>query len=111
MRYWSTFNEHQRTLRGDPEVGAKLGRLLHGAGFRDIVLSPREVIFDDRDPTSRAAFCNYFKELLRSAAPGLLDSGRVAHGDIAAMERELDTLGDTPGGIFFYVFIQARCVR
>jgi SAM-dependent methyltransferase len=111
MRYWSAFNEHQRTLHGDPDVGAKLGRLLHTAGFHSISLSAREVIFDDRDPAARAAFCGYCKDLLGSAAPGLVASGRITEADVAAMRRELDALGREPGSIFFYVFVQARCIR
>jgi SAM-dependent methyltransferase len=111
MRYWDAFNELQLALHGDPYVGAKLGHHLHHAGFRSIETTPRDVIFDDRDASARAAFCDYCKDLLLSAAPSLLAAGRIEHADIQAMSEELDAIGRGPGSIFFYAFVQARCVR
>lgn len=111
MRYWSAFNELQLTLHGDPYVGAKLGHHLHHAGFRRIETAPRDVIFDDRDPAARAAFCAYCKDLLLSAAPSLLGAHRIERADIEAMSEELDAIGRGPGSIFFYAFVQARAVR
>ncbi len=111
MRYWSAFNELQLALHGDPNVGAKLGHYLHHAGFRHIETSARDVIFDDRDPVARAAFCGYCKDLLLSAAPALLAAGRITQPDIDAMSEELDAIGRGPGSVFFYAFAQARCIR
>jgi ubiquinone/menaquinone biosynthesis C-methylase UbiE len=109
MRYWAAFNAHQLALRGDPYVGARLGHLLHHAGFRDIETTAREVIFDDRDAPARAAFCIYCKNLLLSAAPSLLAAALVDQAEIDAMSDELDAIGRGPGSIFFYAFVQARC--
>jgi ubiquinone/menaquinone biosynthesis C-methylase UbiE len=111
MAYWAAFNAHQLGLRGDPYVGARLGHLLHHAGFRAIETTAREVVFDDRDPAARAAFCRYCKDLLLSAAPALLATERVDRTGIEAMSVELDAIGRGPGSVFFYVFVQARCVR
>jgi hypothetical protein len=111
MRYWNAFNELQLALHGDPYVGAKLGHHLHHAGFVGIETTPRDVIFDDRDPSARAAFCGYCKDLLLSAAPSLLAADRIARADIDAMSEELDAIGRGPGSIFFYAFVQARCLR
>lgn len=111
MRYWNAFNELQLALHGDPYVGAKLGHHLHHAGFLGIETMPRDVIFDDRDPSARAAFCGYCKDLLLSAAPSLLAADRIARADIDAMSEELDAIGRGPGSIFFYAFVQARCLR
>jgi len=111
MRYWTAFNELQLALHGDPFVGAKLAHHLHHAGFKRIETTPRDVIFDDRDAAKRAAFCGYCKDLLLSAAPSLLAAGRVAPADVDAMTDELDAIGRGPGSIFFYVLMQARCVR
>jgi SAM-dependent methyltransferase len=111
MQYWSAFNELQLALHGDPYVGAKLGHHLHHAGFRAIDITPRIVLFDDRDPDGRAAFCGYCTDLLLSAAPKLLASGRIAQPDVDAIRDELDVIGRGPGSVFFYTFVQARCVR
>jgi SAM-dependent methyltransferase len=111
MRYWDVFNEHQRALGGDPNAGARLGQHLHHAGFRAIETQPADVIFDDRDPRARATFCAYAKSLFLSAAPELLATGRVAPADLDALCAELDAVGREPGSVFFYAFVQARCVR
>jgi hypothetical protein len=110
MRYWDAFNRHQIALRGDPYVGAKLGHHLHHAGFRRIDTKPADIIFDDRDPALRASFCVYFRDLLLSAAPGLLAAGAVEARDIDGLRDELDALARGEGGVFFYAFVLARCV-
>lgn len=110
MRYWAAFNQHQQALRGDPYVGAKLGHGLHHAGFRDIELAAREVVFDDRDPAARAGFMRYFEDLLRSAAPSLLAARRLDPADLAAVGEELEAIGRGPGSVFFYAFVQARAL-
>lgn len=111
MSYWDAFNRHQRALGGDPNVGAKLGHLLHHAGFRQVVTRPADVIFDDRDPAGRAELCRGCTDLLMSAAPSLLAAGEVAEADIDAMRAELAALGAGPGTVLFYAFVQARCLR
>lgn len=111
MRYWAAFNKLQLAMHGDPYVGAKLGHHLHHAGFRSIETMSRDVIFDDRDATARAAFCAYCKELFLSAAPALLEAGCVTRADIDGMSEELDAIGRGPGSIFFYAFVQARGSR
>ncbi|HEY5920052.1 MAG TPA: methyltransferase domain-containing protein [Kofleriaceae bacterium] len=111
MRYWSAFNNMQIALGGDPYVGAKLGHHLHHAGFRNIELTPRGVILDDRDPSARAALCAACTDLLLSAAPALLAANRVTGAEIDAVGEELDAIGRGPGSVFFYVIMQARAAR
>jgi SAM-dependent methyltransferase len=109
-RYWAALNQHQQALGGDPYVGARLGHLLHHAGFRAIDTKPADVIFDDRDPAARARFLAYCTDLFLSAAPGLLAAGLVDRRLVEGMRAEMTALaGD--GGVFFYAFVQARCVR
>jgi SAM-dependent methyltransferase len=87
-------------------LGARLGHYLHHAGLRAIETRPADVIFDDRDPRARAAFCAYAKSLFLSAAPELLTTGRVSPADLDAMCAELDVVGREPGSVFFYAFVQ-----
>jgi SAM-dependent methyltransferase len=110
-RYWDALNQHQIALGGDPFVGARLGHLLHHAGFRDIDTKPADIIFDDRDPVARASFSEYCRSLLLSAAPGLLAAGLVDQRCVDGMSAEMAALGSEPGHVFFYAFVQARCVR
>jgi ubiquinone/menaquinone biosynthesis C-methylase UbiE len=111
MRYWDALNAQQLAMGGDPYVGARLGHYLHHAGFQDIVTTPGDMLFDDRDPAGRAAFCAYTKTLFLSAAPALLAAGRVDQGDIDGMCEDLDAIGRGPGSLYFYTFVRARCRR
>jgi ubiquinone/menaquinone biosynthesis C-methylase UbiE len=106
-RYWTAYNEHQLALGGDPYVGAKLGNLLGAAGFREVTTQVQSYFLDGRDPGGRADMVAYFAELLLSAAPGLVESGRVAPGVAEAMREELAAAGRAPDGVFFYSFVRA----
>jgi len=108
LRYWSAYNEHQRSLGGDPFVGAKLGNLLQSAGFRDVQTDVKSCHLDHRDPAERAEFLGYWSELLLSGAPALLDAKKVEVSVIDGMREELARVAKAPDGVFFYAFIQAR---
>lgn len=106
--YWSAFNDHQLEIGGDPFVGAKLGNLLMGLGYRDIVTDVRTIHLDNRAPAERADMLAYWSELLLSGAPGLLDAGKVSQEIVEGMKRELEDVAHDPDAVFFYSFVQAR---
>jgi ubiquinone/menaquinone biosynthesis C-methylase UbiE len=106
-RYWQAYNEHQVALGGDPFVGAKLGYLLLAAGFRDVTTEVQTFFFDERAPGDRKTMIDYFTELLRSAAPGLLAAERVSPGVVNVVTRDLAAAGRAQDGVFFYSFIRA----
>lgn len=108
LRYWMAFNDHQVALGGDPFVGAKLGNLLQGVGFRDIVTEVKTFHLDSRAPAERAEFLGYWSDLLLSGAPELQRAGKVAPDVVEGMTRELDRVAHDPNSVFFYSFIQAR---
>jgi SAM-dependent methyltransferase len=107
-RYWMAFNDRQLELGGDPFVGAKLGNLLQGVGFRDIETFVRTFHLDNRAPGERAEFLGYWTELLLSGSKELLDAGRVSAEVVEGMKAELARVGRDPNAVFFYSFIQAR---
>jgi ubiquinone/menaquinone biosynthesis C-methylase UbiE len=108
LQYWMAFNDHQLELGGDPFVGAKLGNLLQGVGFRDIQTEVKTFHLDNRAPGERADFLAYWTDLLVSGAPELLSKRRVSAEVVEGMKRELDRVGHDPNSVFFYSFIQAR---
>ena len=107
LSYWGAYNDLQRELGGDPNVGAKLGDLLLRAGFRDVRSEALTVHLDGGQPAARAAFLDYWTELLGSAAPALLRAGRTGAAEVAAMQRELAALAEDPQGVFFYAGVRA----
>ena len=108
LQYWMAFNDHQLELGGDPFVGAKLGNLLQGVGFRDIHTEVKTFHLDNRSPGERADFLGYWTDLLLSGAPELLARKRVSAEVVKGMKQELDRVGHDPNSVFFYSFIQAR---
>ncbi len=108
MAYWLAFNDHQLELGGDPFVGAKLGNFLLAVGYRDITTKVRNIHLDNRTPTERAEFIEFWTELLLSGAPGLCEAGVVTQETVEGMKDELGRVAHDPNAVFFYSFVQAR---
>ncbi|MBL8727825.1 MAG: methyltransferase domain-containing protein [Planctomycetes bacterium] len=108
LRYWRAFNDTQLELGGDPFVGAKLGNLLLGNGFTDIVTEVKTFHLDNRMPGERTEFLGYWSDLLLSGAPALAKAGRVPARVVAGMQQELQRVARDPDAVFWYSFVQAR---
>ena len=107
QKYWFEFNDHQWTSGGDPFVGAKLGNLLIQAGFRDIQTRPITVHYDHRTPKRRAEFIEFWRDLLLSGSPGLIQAGRVTPDLVNEMKAELSRVAHDPQAVIFFSWIQA----
>jgi SAM-dependent methyltransferase len=108
--FWAAFNARQVALGGDPVVGGKLGNLLVSAGFRDVITEVKTFFFDRRTPEQRAEFLPYFRDLLLSAAPGLLEAGSITGETTLGMTAELERAAYEDDSVFFYSFIRAIAV-
>lgn len=108
--YWQAFNQLQREMGGDPDVGANLANLALAAGFRVEAFTDASVQLDGRltGAEKHAAFSKMWRPLLLSAADGLLARGRVSSDLIDAMQAEFDRLAQDPQAVFLY---QARQLR
>ncbi len=107
-RYWGAYNALQKSLGGDPWVGAKLGDLLSRAGFSDVQVRPQPILHDCRDPGGREGTLLYWRDLLLSASENLLDRALVQKTLIDELEIELDHLRKDPNAVFFYAFMKAE---
>lgn len=108
LQYWFAFNDHQWNLGGDPFVGAKLGNYLFKAGFQNVVTEVQSHHFDSRMPKRRAQMFEYWKQLLMSGTPSLLEAGKVTQELVDQMGAELEKLKADPDSVFFYSAMQAR---
>ena len=108
-RWWQAFNTLQRELGGDPDVGIRLGALLHAVGFKDIDLREVSPQLDGRTRSrdERWAFLDFWQALLLSGAGQLRAHNRVGEDNIAAMKADFATLADNPDAIFRYAAFQA----
>ncbi|TDK27368.1 SAM-dependent methyltransferase [Luteimonas aestuarii] len=107
-RYWMAFNDFQIDSGGDPFVGAKLGNLLLGGGFRDVATSIKTFHLDNRDPARRKQMIAFWEELLLSAADQLLAEGKVDDATVAGVRSEMQQVQNDPDAVFFFSFVQAR---
>ena len=108
--YWLAFNDLQRQLGGDPDIGIRLGALLAAAGFERV--EPREASpqldarMDERE--ERLGFLDFWRTLLLSGATQLLRHGRISDADIEALHAAFAALADDPAALFRYAAFQAR---
>ncbi len=111
LKYWFEFNNLQWEIKGHPFVGASLGNLLLNAGFHDIQTEIRSFHFDSRQPEIRAAFTDYFHDILVSAEASLLERKRVDKFLIREMAAEFDRVKKAKDSVFFYSYVRATAVK
>ncbi|REG87124.1 class I SAM-dependent methyltransferase [Algoriphagus antarcticus] len=105
-KYYDAYNEFQRSLGGDPDIGANLGNLLLRAGYKQIKLFHGGFHLDQRNPEDLRRITQYWKGLMKSASSGMIDAGLIIEDHILAMEMDLDTISIDENAVFFYHFVQ-----
>lgn len=105
LKFWFEFNDYQWSLKGDPFVGGKLANYLLRAGFQNITTKVLTHQYDNRMPKKRAAFIDYWTQLMLSAAPGLIQAGRVTEEVVRDMTTELQKLKSDPDSVIFYSWL------
>lgn len=111
LKYWFEFNDLQWEMKGHPFVGAELGNLLKDAGFKNINVEVRPFHFDSRSIEKRAAFIDFFFDILLSAEPLLIEKKRVSPELIKKMKREVEIAKKTKNSVFFYSYIRATATK
>lgn len=107
MDYWETYNQYQFSIGGDPNVGAKLGNLLQKAGYRNIELRSGGFHLDSRMQEEKRTVFTYWKNLMSSGAPLLIQEGLLGEAQIKAMQDGMDHLREMSDSVFYYRFVQA----
>lgn len=106
-RWWEAMNRLQKDLGGDPDVGARLERLLADAGFRRIEVRAGRFGADGREPERRSGIARYWRDLMLSCAAQLEARGWVEPGDAGRMRAEWDAFERDPGASFSYSPVRA----
>lgn len=107
-KYWMAFNDYQHEMGGDPFVGAKLGNLLLQQGYTDIKISTKTWHLDNRMPSKRKEYIDYWNELLLSASEQLISANKVTREVVDLAKKEMDQVAKDPNAVFYYSFIQAQ---
>lgn len=111
LKYWFEFNDFQWEIKGHPFVGAQLGNLLKSAGFKNINVEIRPFHFDAREPEKRAAFIDFFFDILLSAEQTLIDKKRVSAQLIKQMKKEVEIAKKSKNSVFFYSYVRATATK
>lgn len=106
-KYWMAFNDYQYENAGDPFIGAKLGNLLLGLGFRDIETKVKTWHLDNRSPEKRKETIDFWTDLLLSGADQLVKENVVTQKLVDNAYKELKAVANNPDAVFFYSFVQA----
>lgn len=109
-KYWMAFNDYQYENAGDPFVGAKLGNLLVGQGFREIQTKVKTWHFDNRNPEKRRETIEFWTNLMMSAAEQLIQEKVIDRELAEAARKELKSVIKNPNAVFFYSFMEARAM-
>ncbi|WP_268033122.1 class I SAM-dependent methyltransferase [Algoriphagus sp. PAP.12] len=110
-KYYKVFNDYQRSLGGDPDVGLKLGNLLKEAGFSNIELHRGGFHLDQTQPHELQKICTYWKGLMKSGAEAIIEEGLISREEVLEMEQDLDKITKHPEGVLYYQFIQAKAKK
>lgn len=106
--YYEKYNQFQKSLGGDPDVGLKLGNLLHEAGYKNINLFPGGFHLSQHDPNTLRQITTYWKGLMKSGSASMLEARLINQEDIQLMEQDLDTISTDQNAVFYYRFVQAN---
>lgn len=107
-KYWMAFNDYQYENAGDPFIGAKLGNLLIGLGFRDIETKIKTWHFDNRMPVKRRQTIEFWTDLLMSGADQLIKEEVVTEELVNNAKEELKQVANDPNAVFYYSMMQAK---
>ncbi|WP_296700094.1 class I SAM-dependent methyltransferase [Algoriphagus sp.] len=106
--YYDKYNNFHRSLKGDPDVGAKLGNMLSQAGFKEIELFKGGFHLSQHDSESLKKITTYWKGLMKSGAAAMLEVGWITKEEVDAMEKDIETIASDENAIFSYQFVQAN---
>ncbi len=107
---WAAFGMLQRRLGGDGEIGRRLFRLLHAAGFTAIELSFQPEAHWHGSPAFGAWVTNIIGNV-ESARDALVETGLCRPALIDAAVHQLAALITTPDASAGFVWNRARAVR
>lgn len=108
LKYWFELNDLQWSKKGHPFIGVQLGNLLADAGFSEIKIEPRPMLYDNRYPLRKKVFAEEFLNFFLSSQDMLLKEKRVDQTLIDGMKKEFEMLRDHENGVFYWEFVHAR---
>jgi len=104
VRYWRAFNDCQREMGGDPNIGIRLCNVMIQAGLNVEWLNDASYLLDQRmtDPSERARYFDHWYANFVSARQRLLSEGAIDSALVREFDREFDCLRKSNDAVFLY---------
>jgi ubiquinone/menaquinone biosynthesis C-methylase UbiE len=111
--YWEIFNEYQKQLQGDPNVGVKLSNLALKADFAKATLRYVHLHLDsnNQDVKQREFFVDFWTDCFLSVAPLLLAQNKIKPDLVEKMKQELYSVKSNPDSVIAYTIIQLKALK
>lgn len=108
LEYFQIFNIYQRNkLKAFPHIGPRIGNILFNAGFKNIQISNKLILWDKRNPIGRNAMMDYYIELILSAKDTLLNEKLIDENMLSKIDEEKEAFKKNEDSIFYYSPFQA----
>ncbi len=105
MEFWKQSIKYQKSIKGDADIGHRMGNLFYDAGYTDIKINPYPMHFGKYNRPKRAKMLKYWQNLMASAVPNMLKAGFTTKELWAKAERELIELQENDEAVFYYSFV------
>ncbi len=104
MDYWKAFNDYQRKIGGDPNIGIRLCNVMIEAGLQVNWLKDASYMLDKRmtDPKERAEYFDHWNANFVSAQHQLLAEGSIDSDLLSEFNREYNILRSARDAVFLY---------
>ena len=104
MEYWTVFNDCQRQMGGDPNIGIRLCNVMTEAGLRVKWLKDASYMVDQRmtDQKERAIYFDHWQANFLSAKQQLLLENVITADLLSEFDREFDQLRNSHESVFLY---------
>jgi ubiquinone/menaquinone biosynthesis C-methylase UbiE len=111
--YWEAFNQCQKAMGGNPDIGMQLVNLALRAGFKQMSFHDISSILDGRIAAKiqREHFLNFWETLFLSASERLILEGRTTASTVARLKNEFTSLVDNRDAVFIYAGKQIKCYK
>jgi SAM-dependent methyltransferase len=105
--FWQKTIAFQQQLRGDANIGPRLGGLFREAGLVEVSSWPCPMHLDGERPGELHQLLDYWRDLVRSALPNMAAAGIADDREWQAADDELAALKSRQDAVFYYSSFQA----
>jgi ubiquinone/menaquinone biosynthesis C-methylase UbiE len=105
--FWKKTIAFQQQLRGDANIGPRLGGLFREAGLAEVSTWTCPMHLDGERPGQLHRMLDYWRDLVRSALPNMAAAGIADEREWQAADEELAALKSREDAVFYYSSFQA----